>query len=127
MPKRRVIVTNVVDKDFSINRLLHFLGRQLSDGYWENEAGYYEEFWNWLNFDVVCNDLIVKVSSKPIWSKAEDIFSNKTDDEVVRYVGKVLEDCYEEETSLFERFGYGGEVLDVVNILKNYTSSSEIE
>lgn len=127
MAKRRIIVTNIIDNHFDIHNLLHFLSGQLSDGYWENDNGYYEEFWNWLNFDVVSNHLVVKVSSKPTWDNVKDIFSNKTDDEVVRYVGKVLENCYDDATSLFERFGYGEEILDVVNNLKNYTSSSVID
>ena len=65
--------------------------------------------------------LIVKVKSKPTWPGIKDIFSNKTDEEVIHYIGDVLEDCYDLCPSLFESFGYGDVVEDVIKELLNYS------
>ena len=60
--KTRVIITNLKDDKYIRNNLLHELSAQLSDGYWENDTGFYEEFWNWLTFDVKKDFLIILLS-----------------------------------------------------------------
>lgn len=106
----RIIITNI--KDFEINGsliynyLLHHTSVQLSDGYWEGQEdqwghGWHEEFWEWLEFEATKDDyLIIKVKGKPIWS-AKNIFSKMSDEEVIHYVGKVLNDCYEDCSSVY--------------------------
>lgn len=121
--KTRIIVTNIQDKDYFKKNLLYFLSSQLSDGYWENEPNFYEEYWNWLKFDVQKGSLVIKISSKPIWSGVADIFFDKTDEEVVRYIGEVLENCYDLCFSIFERFDYTQEDIEnFINELKNFSS-----
>lgn len=106
----RIIITNIKDLEINgsliYNYLLHYTSVQLSDGYWESNEdnwghGWHEEFWEWLEFDATKDDyLIIKVKGKPTWS-AKDIFSKMSDEEVIHYVGKVLNDCYEDCSSVY--------------------------
>lgn len=121
--KERIILTNIRDENSLKNNLLYFLSAQLSDGYWENEKGFFEEFWNWLRFDVKKDNLVIKVKNNPTWEDVKDIFSDKTDNEVVHYIGEVLDYCYDESPFLFERFGYGEEIKEIINELKNYSDN----
>lgn len=106
----RTIITNISDPNYNKNNILHHLSAQLSDGYWENEENFY--------FDTQNNKLIIKVKAKPTWPNVKDIFSDKSDVEIIHYIGEVLEDCYSLAPSVF-RFD-DIIVENTVNELKNY-------
>ena len=76
--------------------ILRSLSAQLSDGYWENDEGFQEEFWNWLEFRSNKNKLIISIKNRPTWKGVKDIFSNKSDKEVIKYIAETLKYCYEE-------------------------------
>ena len=105
---------------------------QLSDGHWENEEGFYEEFWNWLDFDRTKNCLVIKVKAKPTWKGTEDIFSGKKDSWVIGYVSEVLEVCFDEAPQCFYKFVDGvyveediKQVLDILNDAQAWYNSEE--
>lgn len=114
------------------NNVLHTLSVQLSDGYWENDEDFYEEFWNWLEFDTTKNCLIIKVKAKPTWKGTEDIFSGKKDSWVIGYVSEALEECFNEAPQCFHKF-VGGvyveedikQVLDILNDAQAWYISEE--
>lgn len=131
---KRVIETTIRDPEYLFNNLLLYLSGQLSDGYWENDY-WHEEFWNYL--DIYTTDekraskrhLVVEVSKKPTWDGVTNIFSSMTDEEVIHYIGEVLEEAYEVASSVFtkvyagvarEYISYEDDIDNVVKTLKEY-------
>lgn len=114
------------------NNVLLSLSAQLSDGYWENDEGFYEEFWNWLQFDTTKDCLIIKVKAKPTWKGTDDIFSGKKDSWVIGYVSEVLETCFDEAPHCFHKL-VGGvyveeevkKVLDILNDAQSWYMNEE--
>lgn len=86
------------------------LSAQLSDGEWENTTDFYEELWNWLEFTNKKNKVIITVKNRPTWKGTKDIFSKMSDQEVIKYIAEVLEDCYDECPSAFR---YNDEEIEV--------------
>lgn len=116
--KNRIIQTNILDMTGKKQNLLCELSVQLADGYWEGEENFYKEFWNWLKFDEDDYHLVIIVKPYPTWEDTNDIFINKTDEEVIHYVGEVLENCYDEAPHIFS--DYEDIVEATIQKLKNY-------
>lgn len=93
--------TNICDKDYKIANLLNHLSSQLSDGYWEN-TNWHNEFWNYLSISTINSKdenkrfLQVKIDKTPIWKGVKDIFSTMSNEEVIHYIGEVLEEVFED-------------------------------
>lgn len=83
------------------SKLLSALSVQLSDGYWENEENFFTELWNWLEFETEKDILYIKVKKYPTWEGTKDIFSDMSDEAVVRYVGNALDTAYGEAPKVF--------------------------
>lgn len=136
----RIIKTNICDKDYKIANLLNHLSSQLSDGYWEN-TNWHNEFWNYLSISTINSKdenkrfLQVKIDKTPIWKGVKDIFSTMSNEEVIHYIGEVLEEVFEDYgyvNGIFnniwvgnvngkEKFiSYMDIVPNVINKLKNY-------
>lgn len=121
----RVIDTGIKNKRF--RELLNHLSVQLSDGYWENEEGYFEEYWNWLDFKDYNDSLQIIVRSKPTWDYCLDIFSRMSDIEIVHYVANTLDSCYDDASGVFTE--YIDIIDEVISTLLSYPQAmgSKIE
>lgn len=136
----RIIKTNINDKDYKIVNLLNHLSSQLSDGYWE-DTNWHNEFWNYLSISTPnSNDenkrfLKVIINKYPIWKGVKDIFSTMSNEEVIHYIGEVLEEVFEDfgnVNGVFNKIwvgtingkakyiSYVDIVPDIINKLKNY-------
>lgn len=123
--KTRIIVTSIKDTENVIQNILHHLSVQLSDGYWEGYENFYEELWNWLEFDDKDNYLVVKIKAKPTWEDVKDIFSGKTDEEVIKYLGEVFESCYEDAPNVFEKYWSENIITETIQLLLNYSNTNK--
>lgn len=119
MAKNRKIL---IECDFAdrVRDLLSDISVQLSDGYWENEENFYDEYWNCFDFEesrpkirerfeLVVRDLPVHDNYRG-WS--ED-FLKMTDERVCDYVKDVAIDILDNYEEVFE-FKYSSNVLRVL-------------
>lgn len=119
MAKNRKIL---IECDFAdrVRELLRDISTQLSDGYWENEENFYDEYWNCFDFEesrpkirerfeLVVRDLPVHDDYRG-WS--ED-FLKMTDERVCDYVKDVAIDILDNYEEVFE-FKYSSNVLRVL-------------
>lgn len=119
MAKNRKIL---IECDFAdrVREVLSDISTQLSDGYWENEENFYDEYWNCFDFEesrpkirerfeLVVRDLPVHDDYRG-WS--ED-FLKMTDERVCDYVKDVAISILDDYGEVFE-FKYSSNVLWVL-------------
>ena len=119
----------LIECDFAdrVREFLTEICRQLSDGYWENEEGFYDEFWNCFYFEEVRpntkEQLAIVVRDLPSydnyrgWSEA---FLKMPEQEVLNHVQSVANDMLDDYSYVFD-FEYNLRVLGVIHdSIKNW-------
>lgn len=107
--------------------ILDFLSVQLSDGYWEGDelSDEKESFWRFLDFYTIKNTLYISVRNEKTDGDVHNYFLNKKDFEIVRKVGEILEDCFEEADHVFYRKFSEEEILSLITELKSFGETLE--
>lgn len=105
---KRIVNTYIKKNADEIHSLLYYLYSQLSDGYWEGQEDFYEEYWSFLDFKVKKGYLIIEVDRRTANGGLHNKFLSYTDEEIIHYIGSVIADCYSEATSgMFSQFEDG--------------------
>lgn len=119
----------LIECDFAdrVRDFLNDICTQLSDGHWENEEGFYDEFWKCFDFEEVRQNpreqFAIVVRDLPSyddyrgWSES---FLADTEQDVCDYVKSVANDMLDEYSYVFD-FKYRGNVLRVIHdSIKNW-------
>ena len=115
----RTIEVNIIKgKNDKIANLLSYVSVQLSDGYFEGEEDFYEEYWNYLEFTGTKNLLKIKIRKNPIWKGTKDIFKDRTDAGVIHYLANVLENVYDDAPHIFDK--HENFIEEAINSLHKY-------
>lgn len=119
----------LIECDFAdrVREFLTEINRQLSDGYWENEEGFYDEFWNCFYFEEVRpktrEQLAIVVRDLPSYDKyrgCAESFLKMSEQELCNYVQSVANDMLDEYSYVFD-FEYNLRVLGVIHdSIKNW-------
>lgn len=119
MAKNRKIL---IECDFAdrVRELLSDISKQLSDGYWEGEENFYDEYWNCFDFEEsrpkVRERFELVVKDLPVYDNyrgwSED-FLKMTDERVCDYVKNIAVDILDDYEYVFE-FKYSTNVLRVL-------------
>lgn len=119
----------LIECDFAdrVRDFLNDICTQLSDGYWENEEGFYDEFWNCFYFEEVRpktrEQLAIVVRDLPSYDKYRgwsESFLKMSEQELCNYVQSVANDMLDEYSYVFD-FKYSGNVLRVIHdSIKNW-------
>lgn len=119
MAKNRKIL---IECDFAdrVRDLLSDISVQLSDGYWENEEKFYDEYWNCFDFEEsrpkIREQFELVVRDLPMYDNyrgwSED-FLKMPEQEVCDYVKEIAVDILDGYSEVFE-FKYSANVLRVL-------------
>ena len=119
----------LIECDFAdrVQEFLNEISAQLSDGYWENEEGFYDEFWNCFYFEEVrpntTEQFAIVVRDLPSYDNYRgwsEEFLKMSEQKVCDYVKGVANDMFDDYSYVFD-YKYHGNVLHVLHdSIKNW-------